>query len=130
MHLAIDFDSTIALSDWPEIAGVVPGAIDALRELHDRGHHILIWSARNNHIKNSPADRARGLQAMKEFLKQNDIPYDDIDYGKKGKPIADCYIDDKALGAPTRIYKGRRVIDWTAALNMVRLLAVKSRLCR
>lgn len=37
------------------------------------------------------------LQEMTDWLIDNDIPFDLIDDGKSGKPIADFYIDDKAL---------------------------------
>ena len=130
MRIIVDFDSTIALSEWPEIHGPVPGAIQALKYIHKKGNQIVIWSARNNLRASDPVDRARGLHAMKDFLDSNEIPYDEIDYGHEGKPIGDCYVDDRALGAPTREYKGKRVIDWTVALAMIRLLSIRSRLDR
>jgi hypothetical protein len=34
---------------------------------------------------------------MIAFLEEHKIPYDEIDDGTKGKPLADYYIDDKAI---------------------------------
>jgi hypothetical protein len=34
---------------------------------------------------------------MIEFLDKEGVPYDEIDDGSRGKPLADLYLDDKAL---------------------------------
>lgn len=127
MRVALDFDKTLAVGTWPHVDYVVPGAAAAMRYLHRNGHHITVWSCRNNQNFGA-TDRATQLQRMKDFLDRNQLPYDAIDYGDQGKLLADLYVDDKALGVPLRAFRGEMVVDWPNALQMVRLLAVGSRL--
>lgn len=78
MFLAIDFDHTIVNGREP-----LPGAKDALQHLHDAGHHITIHSCNS-------------YDWIQRVLNDNDIPYDRI-WDGPGKPIADCYVDDRAI---------------------------------
>jgi hypothetical protein len=126
LRLVVDFDDTIALNAWPDITGLVPEAKESLVLLHNAGHHITIWSARNSRVIHSETVRALALQNMKAYLDSNGIPYDVIDYGTEGKPVG-VYCDNRALGAPTVLYKGRLVFNWKKAYPMLRLLAISSK---
>ena len=122
MLLAIDFDSTIAFSDWPKIGPLVPGALESLRKLREEGHHITIWSARNNK-QWGVAEKRRGMRAMRHFLDDNSVPYDHIDDGAHGKPVADLFVDDRNLGTPLVYLKGDWVVDWDKAYRMLQSLS-------
>lgn len=98
MTLAVDFDGTIARSDFPEILGQQPYAGEALRELHEDGHYIIIWTCRGG----------KNLLDAINWLLEHNIPFDRVNdhspenmqqYGKgSGKIYADVYIDDRNLG--------------------------------
>jgi hypothetical protein len=93
--LVIDFDGTIVVHNFPFIGPIMPFAKAAIAALYE-DFNIIISSCRNN-----PEVRMQGsvdtLHAMEDWLIENDIKFDHIDTGKTGKPIADYYIDDKAI---------------------------------
>lgn len=78
MVLAIDFDGTLVHKDAP-----LPGAKDILWQFHDLGYYILIHSCNNSGW-------------IRRVLNDNDMYYDEV-WEEKGKPIADWYIDDRAV---------------------------------
>ena len=119
--LAVDFDGTIVLSAWPEIGEPIPGAIDTLRQWHQEGHHIIIWTCR----------AGPELEACREWLDAHGVRYDAINcnlperiefYGGSdtSKVSADLYIDDKAVGAPSD-----SVELWALARERVAQMCVK-----
>jgi len=93
--IVIDFDGTIVDHAFPYIGPAYPHAIAAIKELHEK-YYIVISSCRNN-----PMIRHQGpidtYQEMINWLDTNGVPYDRIDDGKSGKPIALYYIDDRAI---------------------------------
>lgn len=99
MIIAVDFDGTICENGhWPEIGALIPGAANALRILHSRGHKIVINSCR--------CGASERLMVL--FLVANHIPFDAVNEnlperiaafgGDCRKISADLYIDDKGLG--------------------------------
>lgn len=96
--IAIDLDGTICgYEGWqgPEHFGTVrEGCVEALAELHDAGWRIIIHTTRGN------------TNAVAEFLTAEDVPFDYINQNpdqpkdaNPGKPIADVYVDDRAISA-------------------------------
>lgn len=104
---AIDFDGVIhSYHDGyrnGEIYGyVLPGAKESIDKLKKK-YKIIIYTAR-------VYDDKEALNRVKQWLKKNDIYFDEV----KEKIIADLYIDDNAVRcAPL---KG---VDWDAALEEV-----------
>lgn len=98
MIIAVDFDGTIARSDYPDIKGEMPYAGEVLRRLHASGHYIILWTCRCG-------DRL--LDAL-NWLLEHKIPFDRINdhnpdnvrlYGEGGNKVyAHCYVDDKNAG--------------------------------
>lgn len=99
MTLAIDFDGVIheyskgwnggEMYDPP-----VEGTKEALQTLKDAGHKIYIFTTRTNKAfrKKDDPDQTKLLQ---EYLDKYQIPYDKI--WTYGKPMADIFIDDRAI---------------------------------
>lgn len=90
--LAIDLDDTIH-----DTQNVLPGykmgqpttgAVDAIKKLHDDGHTIVIFTARN-------VQDPRVYRAVKDWLGYFKIPHHAITNIKR--PEYDLMIDDKAL---------------------------------
>jgi len=96
--LAIDFDGTIAHTDYPIIIGLKPYAKEVINKLYNEGHIIIINSCRAN----QPAEM------MKSFLDDHGLLYHLINensphriqtYGGDTRKIsADLYIDDRNIG--------------------------------
>jgi hypothetical protein len=95
--LAVDFDHTCNISDYPAIGDEVPGAIASLKYLHSLGHRIQIWTCRHG----------ESLAVAKKWLDEQGVPYERINencplliekYSETRKMSADFYIDDKNIG--------------------------------
>lgn len=74
------------------------GVKEALTELMNQGHQIIVHSALAN---NKP-----GREAVAKWLAYYEIPYTDIWIGP-GKPVAGLYVDDK----------GYQFTNWEQAIS-------------
>jgi hypothetical protein len=103
--ICCDFDGTLCDHAFPDIGRVKPGAKEALTMFRKLGYKIMIWTCRTSHwhydvfggdptIPTLERDR---VKEMITWLKLHDIPFDYIDDGSKGKPLASVYIDDKGM---------------------------------
>lgn len=98
MIIAVDFDGTIARSNFPDIKGEMPYAGETLRRLHASGHYIILWTCRSG----------RQLLDAVNWLLEHNIPFDRINdhnpenirlYGHGGNKVyAHCYVDDRNAG--------------------------------
>ncbi len=101
--ICIDFDGTIAQYDGWKGVGIfgepIKGVKEALRNLEKAGKKIIVYTTRGE------------VNSISQYLKEHDIPYDYINPAPKNnshmsrKPIADVYIDDRAIQFPG---------EWTA----------------
>jgi len=99
MRIMIDIDGTITElkkkgQEYSEVR-VNHGAIEKIKALKTAGHYIILQTAR--HMKTCGGDQGRvlakiGKQTL-DWLDKNEIPYDEIYFGK---PYAEVYIDDLA----------------------------------
>ena len=142
--IAIDFDNTVVEQDGRDYEDVttplrfLPGAYAGLLALKAAGHILLLYSARANRahrvdpnlnplvragikkididrwMKNQPLNEAR-YQHMISFVEE-ELPgiFDAVDDGLQGKPSADLYLDDKALG----LGYGAHAVDWDEVTRM------------
>lgn len=104
-NIVVDFDGTICDFAFPGIGSIKSGALYALTTLRSMGFRIIISSCRT--CKFYPEIFAAedgkmgadsiGHKAMVKWLDDNKVPYDEVDDGIKGKPMADYYIDDKGV---------------------------------
>lgn len=95
--LAIDFDLTICLSEYPALGLMRDGADKVIRRLHNEGYGIVINTCRAGKFQGD----------AEKWLDEHKIPYDYINcnfphliefYGADCRKIsADMYIDDKGL---------------------------------
>lgn len=117
--ICCDFDNTICESgppDWTPGEPILP-VIEALRVLREREWWIVIHSCRVNSQWPEP-EREEKTQVMIDFLRTRHVPVDaiwgvqiagpidcfqapvlawDFDAGCVGKPLADVYLDDRAV---------------------------------
>lgn len=90
--IAVDFDYTLV--DSPT-ATPLPGAREAISLLREQGHKIIVHSC------NNPA-------YIEQWMNNHDIRFDSIWTGK-GKPVADIYLDDRAIPH----------VNWQLSLSMI-----------
>jgi len=113
MKIAIDFDGVLhgyskGWTDGTIYDAPVPGAAEAMKKLKEQGHTLYIFSTRTNPIFKKKEESADQKKAMEEWLKEHDMPYDKV--WTFGKPMADIFIDDRAIG-----FRGQ----WDATLEEV-----------
>lgn len=92
MTIAIDFDDTImdnqAVAPGYRMGPPEPGAVAAINKLHEEGHTIVIFTARN-------VQEPRVKKTIADWLDYFRIPYHLITNVKQ--PEFDVYIDNRAL---------------------------------
>jgi len=99
MRICIDLDGVICQlkkeKQTYDQLEPIPGAIEKLKKLKAAGHYIIIQTAR--HMKTCEGNvgrvQARIGAATLNWLEKNNVPYDEIYFGK---PWAQIYIDDNA----------------------------------
>lgn len=100
MRICFDLDNTLVT--YPTVAGdytsvkPIEKTIALARELHAKGHTIIIHTARRmeTHKYNVGAVIKDIGRITFDTLEKFQIPYDEILFGK---PLADIYIDDRAI---------------------------------
>ena len=127
MIICIDFDSTLVdewgrrFSDTTSPLKLMHGARKALEGMRAAGHHVVVYSARANRAlridpeldplaragvvkvdrkawdAEQPLHEARYQQIVQFCATQLKGLVDAVDDGGQGKPVADVYIDDRAL---------------------------------
>ena len=126
--IAVDFDGTCCDHEFPNIGKIKSGCKEALELFHQLGYKIIIWSCRTcsymQDVFSPPEDLEcaaaidrNKVKEMKQWLDANCIHYDEIDDGTKGKPVADFYIDDKAI---------RFSNNWVEIGNFIRYVSARN----
>lgn len=109
--IAVDFDNTIAKTEYPKIIAPIPETIEFLRKAKEDGAEIILNTCREG----------KELQEALDWCKENDVPIDRANensptriklWGNDCRKIgADLYIDDKACS----LWHDRR--DWSDLLG-------------
>jgi Predicted hydrolases of the HAD superfamily len=97
MRIAVDFDGTVVTHEYPKIGKPIPQAIEVLKELHQAGHTLILWTYRYGDTLQEAIDycEENGLQ----FYAYNaNEPNEKWVEGKSRLIEADTYIDDRNLG--------------------------------
>lgn len=100
-RLVVDLDNTITngdTNDYPNV-GVNAELVEKLREYQKDGFEIVIATARNmrTHQNNIGKINAITLPIIIDWLKKNDVPYDEIWVGKPWCGHDGFYIDDRSI---------------------------------
>jgi capsule biosynthesis phosphatase len=100
LRICFDLDNTLVTyptipNDYSTVRPIQKN-IDLLNRLKKQGHEIIIYTARRMQTHNSNIGKVVKDIAMTTFktLEEFNIIYDEIIFGK---PIADIYIDDRAI---------------------------------
>lgn len=98
MTICFDIDDTISTHLHRDYKNATPimEVLDKIRALKGNGCSIILYTARGMLSCNGDASLAesKNRAVLEQWLKENNVPYDDLVFGK---PLADFYVDDKAL---------------------------------
>jgi len=129
MIIAIDFDGTIVDHQYPDIGPAVPGAIESIRELQQRGHRVMLWTMRGDSVGGGPT-----LTEAVNFCRNNGIEFgewvnqnpEQSSWTTSNKQYANFYIDDAAIGCPLREHPSatsrRPCVDWAKVMEILRAM--------
>ena len=92
----IDFDGTLCKFMFPKVGPPEPGVKKAIERLKEKGYIIKIHSCRTAKYWGNNRERIVHIELILKFLTDNEIPYDELILDMD-KPIADVYIDDRAI---------------------------------
>lgn len=98
MRLVFDLDDTIQFANYRDYnhATPNPSVIENIRKAKENGAEIIISTARGMLSCCGDADKAdqKNRSTIEQWLKKYNVPCDELRFGK---PMADFYIDDKAV---------------------------------
>lgn len=126
MRICFDLDNTLVT--YPTIPGdystvkPIPRMIKLLNKLKHDGHIIIIYTARRMMTKQHNVGaviKDIGYQTFKT-LEDFNIPYDELLFGK---PIADIYIDDRAINPYRNDIKSMGIIENIETITPINMLA-------
>lgn len=139
MKIGIDFDNTIVINEWPEIGQALPGAIETLKELQEKGHELILYTQRTDQYsiygkELEDYSKKHGgflgtvnlLSPAVSFLEDNGIilssinsnPEWELEMNDRGRKVFfDLLIDDHCAGIKYKIMRNStnklcKTIDW------------------
>jgi len=98
MRLVVDFDDTLSFAterDWENAKPNLP-LIAKLNSLYDQGHQVDIFTARGTISCKGDRELAeqKNRPQIEAWLNKHGVKYHSLSFQK---PLADYYIDDKAI---------------------------------
>lgn len=121
-YIAIDFDGTIVMHEYPEIGAEVPDAFRVMKRLQEADHKLILFTMRDDKPSKKGEEKRAVLTEAVEHCKENGIEFDSVNinktqrfWSKSRKVYANTYIDDAALGVPlVKTIDGRPYVAWNA----------------
>lgn len=115
----IDFDGTLCKFMFPDVGPIEPNVHVALQMLRSAGYKIKIHSCRTATYWGRPDERAAHIKMIVDFMRNHGLPYDEIITSPTmDKPIADVYIDDRAIRYKSNwLHIGRKLLNGSKAKN-------------
>jgi hypothetical protein len=111
--IALDFDGTCVMHEYPRVGDDVPNAVEVLKKLNANEVKIILWTMRSGEYLQDAvnwfAEREIEIWAVNENPQQKH-------WTQSPKAYAPVYIDDAALGCPLKFYDdgngSRPFADW------------------
>ena len=124
MKIAVDFDGTVCLHEYPDIGEEVPFAIYWLKRFQDAGAKLILFTMRSDSDKAGPVltQAVQWLESRGINLYGINTDPDQKSWTASPKAYANKYIDDAAAGCPLRQSAkvgGRSFVDWAIVGPMV-----------
>lgn len=126
LTIAVDFDGTIVEHKYPKIGREIPFSFQVLREFHQQGYRLILWTFRHGVYLEEAVlyCRDRGLEF---YAVNSNHPGESYNPSTESRKIlADIYIDDRnvggflgwakiraaVLGDPLDNPRKRKLFDW------------------
>lgn len=97
--VCFDLDGTLAeYHGWTGLTDIgkpLTRGVNLLKEV-SKFARIIVFTCRNNPRLNSGLSQAELTKFITEWLIKNELPFDEV-YEGEGKPVADAYVDDRAV---------------------------------
>ncbi len=95
--IAVDFDNTIAKTEYPKIIKPIPEMIKFLCDCKKQGATIILWTCRGGKYLDEAAQWCVGHNVPIDYVNEN-VPFKIQSYSNDSRKIAaDLYIDDKSF---------------------------------
>jgi len=101
--IVVDVDGTLADrcapgQSYAEVS-VVPSVVQKIRSLKEQGYWIILYTSRNMRTYDGNIGRIMRHTApvLVEWLARNEIPYDELHFGKPWCGHKGFYVDDRAI---------------------------------
>ena len=99
--LIVDLDGTISNTENGDYVNSTPinGVITKLKEYKNNGFEITVFSSRNMRTYDSSIGKINifTLPNIIDWLRKNEVPFDEVYIGKPWCGFEGFYIDDKAI---------------------------------
>lgn len=112
MTICVDFDGTIVKHCYPDIGEPIPGAVETLKWLAERGVKLILYTMRSH--PSDPTERDTLQEAM-DWCKEQGIQFWAVNWNpgqsrwtNSKKVHCDWCIDDRNIGTPMN----NGVLDW------------------
>lgn len=96
MIIAVDFDGTIVEHKYPAIGKEIPLAFDALKQLQNQNHTLILWTVREGEHLQEAIDYC-AKNGVTFFAHNSNFPEEDPTPSSR-KLKADLFIDDRNFG--------------------------------
>ena len=110
MQIVIDLDNTITVDSKDRDYSnkyVNKNVVEALRQAKRQGYSVHIFTARNMNTYNCNLEKIHKYTKpiAKKWLQNNDVPYDELTFGKPWCKEGGFYVDDKLVSPEEFIFK-------------------------
>ncbi len=96
MILAIDFDGTLTVDEFPDIGPARVNVIEwVLKQKKEHGHKLILWTCREGLVLKEAVDWSLVQGIVYDAVNEN-VEEMKYLYMGKSKVIADLYLDDKS----------------------------------
>lgn len=117
LTIAVDFDGTIVVHDFPNIGEPAPMAIETIKDWIAMGAKVILWTVRDGKYLDDAVEYCRN--AGIEFYGINENP---DGWTLSPKPYFHYCIDDRNVGCPMMDYDDDRiVVDWVKVRKLIGL---------
>jgi hypothetical protein len=98
MIIAVDFDGTLHIGQWPTIGLLAPDAAKVMRQLKEDGHYLIIWTCREGERQTEAINWLLEKGILFDRVNDNHPDQTALYNNNSRKIYAHLYIDDKNLG--------------------------------
>jgi hypothetical protein len=95
--IAIDFDGTIVEHDYPRIGKEMMFAFATIKELHKKGHKLILNTFRTGDLLNEAVEFCRN-NGVEFYAVNKNYPEEEITEKAPRKLDVDIFIDDRNIG--------------------------------